>query len=80
MAADNKPWVSLESPSIKKSNVWTHFGFPVYESDSKRTTRTTNKTKTVCHLCKVTVPYKGKYNEYRRTFNKASPLRLNEIS
>ena len=47
MAADNKSWVSLESPSIKKSDVWTHFGFPVYERDSKRTT---DKTITVCHL------------------------------
>ena len=54
MAADNKPWVSLESPSIKKkSDVWTYFGF---ESDSKRTT---DKTKIVCHLCIVTVPYNG---------------------
>ena len=62
MAADNKPMVSLESPSIKKSDVWTNFGFPVYESDSKRTT---DKTKTVCHLCKVTVPYNGNTTNMR---------------
>ena len=56
MAVDYKPWVSLESPSINKSDVWTQFGFPVYENDSKRTT---DRAKTVCPLCIVTVPYNG---------------------
>ena len=62
MAADNKPWVSLVSLSIKKSDVWTQFVFTVYESDSKRTT---DETKMVCHLCKVTVPYNGNTTNMR---------------
>ena len=62
MAADNKPWISLKSPYIKKSDGWRHYGFPVYESDSKRTT---DKTKTECHLCIVTVPYNGNTTNMR---------------
>lgn len=29
-------WVSLDTPTIKKSNVWTHFGFPVYDNEQKK--------------------------------------------
>lgn len=49
-------WVSLDTPTIKKSNVWTHFGFPVYDNEQKKIT---DKQKTACRQCKVMVPYNG---------------------
>ena len=63
-------WVSLETPSIKKSDVWTHFSFSMYESDSKRTTCRQNKDgmSSVHSYCSI----QWKYNEYARSFKKTS--------
>lgn len=37
-ATRENSWVSLNTPTIKKSTVWTHFGFPVSDNELKKNT------------------------------------------
>lgn len=37
-ATRENSWVSLNTPTIKKSTVWTHFGFPVSDNKLKKNT------------------------------------------
>ena len=60
--AESEEVVAISTPSLSKSDVWMHFGHPVY---LRNDVRVTDKQHTICKLCKTILKHTGNTTNMR---------------